>query len=70
MLATVCDVCGRRIDDRGHQLDLVQTRVVQNVEGPPRMIDWGSIHSVFVCDACRGAVEHTLHARNTQQAEQ
>lgn len=67
MFTTVCDVCSGRIDERGHQLDLVQTRLVANVEGRPRMIDRGSIRSVFICDGCREAVEGALQARQRQR---
>ncbi|PZC50319.1 MAG: hypothetical protein DK306_000047 [Chloroflexi bacterium] len=68
MFTTVCDICAGRIEERGHQLDLVQTRLVPNLDGRPRMIDRGSIRSVFLCDPCRQAVEGASQARQARRS--
>ena len=63
MLQIVCDVCTRHVPEEGFILDLIQARLVYDAEGPPRVAERGSIHSLFICQQCRAGVDATLNAR-------
>ena len=68
MLQVVCDVCTRRVPEEGYILDLIQARLVYDAEGPPRVAERGSIHSLFICQRCRAAVDASLDARRPKTA--
>ena len=63
MLSFSCDVCKQVIPDVGHLCDLIETRLVVAEDGPPKLVDRGSIFSLYICGACAAAVRQTLDAR-------